>query len=105
MTLKSRKRASKRPTRKTATKTASSSRVKAKGKISVRRVHDTAVLKREPPAPNTSAFKAPARVPGSTREARRPAHGRRLVTKLIPRPEPPPTADVAKDGQGARAAR
>ena len=63
MTLKSRKRASKRPTKKTA----SSSRVKAKAKVkvkvSVRRVHDAAVLKSEPLAPNTSAYKSPARVP------------------------------------------
>ena len=96
MTLKSRKQASKRPTRKTATKTASSSRVKAKGKVSVRRVHDAAVLKSEPLAPNTSAYKAPARVPPSLNKLDTSAR-KKLVKKLIPRPEPPPPPDVAKD--------
>ena len=64
-------------------------------KSDVKSVRDTAVLKREPPAPNTSAFKAPSRAPLQLEKLDVRAR-KRLVTKLIPNPEPPPEPDVSK---------
>ena len=64
-------------------------------KTVVSRVRDTAVLKRERPAPNTAAFKAPTRVPARLERLDVRAR-KRLVTRLIPNPEPPPEPDVSK---------
>jgi len=64
-------------------------------KSDVKRVRDAAVLKRGPQAPNTSAFKTPTRVPQRLDKLDVSAR-KRLVKKLIPRPEPAPQADVAK---------
>jgi hypothetical protein len=64
-------------------------------KTVVSRVRDTAVLKRERPAPNTAAFKAPTRVPARLEKLDVRAR-KRLVTRLIPNPEPPPEPDVSK---------
>jgi len=95
MTPRSRKRSAKKPARKAAGKTSRTPSAKAKGRSSVKRVLDTAVLKREAPSPNTSAFKTPARPP-TRLEAMDVRARKRLVTKLIPRPVPAPPADVAK---------
>ncbi|HTE45431.1 MAG TPA: heme peroxidase family protein [Gemmatimonadaceae bacterium] len=62
---------------------------------SVRRVHDTAVLKSDPLAANTSAFKSPTRGPAKLDKLSAPAR-RKLVAELIPSPEPAPSADVAQ---------
>ena len=83
MPLKSRKKRANKP------KTTRSST------SSVARVRDTAVLKRGPQAPNTSAFKTPARAPLELESLDVRAR-KRIVAKLIPNPEPPPTADVAQ---------
>jgi len=91
MMLKSRKQASKM---KSAPR--SKSRVaSSKGAISIKSVRDTAVLKREVRLPNTSAFKPLARVPATLPKLDLRAR-KKLVTRLVPRPEPPPSADVAK---------
>jgi hypothetical protein len=95
MTPKSRKRSAKKSARKAAGKTSRTPSAKAKGGSAVKRVLATAVLKREAPSPNTSAFKTPARLPGRL-EAMDVRARKRLVTKLIPRPVPTPSADVAK---------
>jgi hypothetical protein len=81
---------SKKPKKKSSKKQQSSS-----GK-NVLRVRDTAVLKREPRVANTSAFKTPARVPAKLEALDTPTR-KRLVKKLVPKPEPPPPADIAKD--------
>ena len=83
MPLKSRKKRANKP------KTTRSST------SSVARVRDTAVLKLGPQAPNTSAFKTPARAPLELESLDVRAR-KRIVAKLIPNPEPPPTADVAQ---------
>jgi hypothetical protein len=99
VTIKSRKKASKRPAAKSARKSSTRAKkapaTKAAAQISVRRVRDTAVLKREPQAPNTSAFKTPARVPQTLAKLDLSAR-KRLTRKLIPKPEPTPPPDVAK---------
>jgi hypothetical protein len=61
----------------------------------VKRVQDTAVLRREAPVLNTSAFKTPTRVPQRVAALTAPAR-RKLVGRLVPRPEPPPSSDVAR---------
>ena len=95
MTLKSRKPSARKSSAKRA-KRIVKAKTKAKAKVpTVKRVLDTAVLKRETPSPNTSAFRTPARIPAHL-EALDTRARKRLVTKLIPRPEPPPPADVAK---------
>ena len=71
--------------------------------VAVRSVHDTARLVPGERAPNTSAFKTPKRAFPPTSSARTCAR-KRLVTKLIPRPEPAPPADVAKSVKRAGAA-
>jgi hypothetical protein len=94
MTLTSRKRGSKSSTTRTTSKRPSRG-VKAAPKSAVKRVHDTAVLKRESPALNTSAFRAPARAPAALAKLDVGAR-KKLVKKLIPTPEPLPPPDVAK---------
>ena len=90
MTLKSRKTGATRRSRK-ATKSAAKSAAKSDVKL----VRDTAVLKRGVPSPNTSAFKSPARAPVKLDKLTAAAR-KKLVTKLIPAPEPPPSADVSQ---------
>jgi hypothetical protein len=90
MTPKSRKKASKKSAPKSKSRAASSKRA-----ISIKSVRDTAVLKREVRAPNTSAFKPLARVPATLSKLDVRAR-KKLVTKLIKAPEPAPPPDVAK---------
>jgi hypothetical protein len=81
--------------RKRSAKKKVTSGTKPKSATAVKRVLDTAVLKREKPAPNTSAFKTPTRTPASL-EALDIRARKRLVTKLVPKPEPTPPPDVAR---------
>ena len=70
----------------------------------MKRVLDTAVLKREPVTANTSAFKTPSRIPTSLAQLTVGAR-QKLVTKLVLNPEPAPTTDVVESAQGPRATR
>jgi len=64
-------------------------------KSEVMKVRDTAVLKREPRVPNTSAFKAPS--PAPTRLDALDVRARKhLVARLVQTPEPAPEPDVAQ---------
>ena len=100
MTLKSLENSSKRSVR-TSTKAKSKSgrakpgAAKPSGRSFVKRVLDTAVLKREPVTANTSAFKTPSRIPTSLAQLTVGAR-QKLVTKLVLNPEPAPTTDVSK---------
>lgn len=87
---KSEKRSTKTPRSTPAKRDGNSSSAR-----SVKRVRDTAVLKRGEPIQNTSAFKTPSRVPPSLGALGAPAR-KRLVARLIPRPEPRPPEDVAR---------
>jgi hypothetical protein len=59
------------------------------------RVRDAAVPAPGPHRPNTSAFKPIRKAPPSLESLSAPSR-KRLVDKLIPRPEPPPTARLVK---------
>jgi hypothetical protein len=85
MTLKSRKPTSK--------KSASKSKSRSTSASSIKSVKDAAVLKREALVPNTSAFKTPARIPVALAKLDLRAR-KKLVTKLVRSPEPPPPPDV-----------
>jgi len=98
MPLKSRKKRSTRATPTPASKTPKPRRSKAKstnGTNGTTPVLDTAVLKREPRAANTSAFKTPARIPLKLAQLNAGAR-KKLVAQLIQSPEPAPPSDVAK---------
>ena len=68
---------------------------KATSSRAVLRVRDTAALAPGPHRPNVSAFKPVRRAPPSL-ESLSAASRKRLVDKLIPRPEPPPTPRQVK---------
>jgi hypothetical protein len=74
---------------------ASGNGAKPASQSSVRRVHDAAVLKREPRVANTSAFKTPPRAPAALEKLNVGAR-KKLVTGLIRHPEPSPSADVSE---------
>src|SRR6476661_4722055 len=96
MPSKLRKQTSKRSVRKSTSKPAGKPQSrKASSTSAVQRVLDTAVRKREPLAANTSAFKPPARIPAKLAQLTTGAR-KKLVARLIQRPEPAPSADVAK---------
>ena len=68
---------------------------KATSSRTVMRVRDTAALTAGPHRPNVSAFKPVRRAPPSL-ESLSAASRKRLVDKLIPRPEPPPSPRLVK---------
>jgi hypothetical protein len=81
--------------KKAGRKVAKKAAARPKPKSEILKVRDTAVLKREPRVPNTSAFKAPS--PAPTRlEALDVRARKHLVGRLIQAPEPPPAPDVAQ---------
>lgn len=68
---------------------------KGSGLASIKKVQDPLKLASTSPAPNTSAFKAPIRVPKSLGELSVPAR-KRMVARLVPRREPGPPEAVEK---------
>lgn len=64
-------------------------------KMLIRKVEDIFVRKPGSAGPNSSAFRPPAHVPGSV-EGLSPDQRRKLVTRMIPHPEPAPPEPVLK---------
>jgi hypothetical protein len=87
---KSAKRSSKRADSRSA-----SEKARSTVSPSVRAVRDPLSLKSGIPAPNTSAFKTPMKVPKKWEDLTKGSR-KNLVAKLIPRPEPAPSEPVEK---------
>ena len=90
-------RTAKRTTRKSAVRKAS----KYVRPASVKKVQDPLRRASTTPAPNTAAFNAPRQAPASLKELSQPAR-KRMVTRLIPQPEPQPSARVEKSVRALR---
>ena len=85
----------KRPDKPRGKTSKSTGRRKASAAKAVVRVRDAAVPAAGPHRPNASAFK-PIRKAPSSLESLSAVSRKRLVDKLIPRPEPPPTPGQVK---------